>query len=79
MEQFTIVLRGYDINAVERLIGVASEALASGSPTERETAVRELREPDLRIRFRGYDRFQVDAALRLLVDELSDDTAGEAG
>jgi hypothetical protein len=78
MDQFTIVLRGYDINAVERLIGVASEALASGSPTERETALRELRQPDLRIRFRGYDRFH-DAALRLLVDELSDDTAGEAG
>ena len=76
MERFTIVLRGYDINAVERLIGVASEALASGSPTERETACRVLREPDLRIRFRGYDRFQVDDALRLLVDELSDDFAG---
>ena len=74
MEQFTIVLRGYDINAVERLIGVASEALASGSPTERETACHTLRNPDLRVRFRGYDRFQVDAALQLLVDELSDDS-----
>jgi hypothetical protein len=76
MERFTIVLRGYDINAVERLIGVASEALVSGSPTERETACRALREPDLRIRFRGYDRFQVDDALQLLVDELSEESAG---
>jgi hypothetical protein len=68
---FTIVLRGYDINQVNGLIRRANRLLGSPDPAARAEMQSELRHPDLRTRMRGYDRSQVDQRLVTLADQLN--------
>jgi DivIVA domain-containing protein len=61
---FTVVLRGYDIATVDAVVQRAHEVLASDSPAVRASARAELEHTAFRVRFRGYDRMQVDEYLR---------------
>jgi len=69
--EFTIVLRGYDIDQVNDLIRRANRVLGSPDPAARAEMQSELRHPDLRTRMRGYDRSQVDQRLATLGDQLT--------
>jgi DivIVA domain-containing protein len=69
--QFMIVLRGYDPAEVDALIQRANRALASTDPAIRSAVERELLQPELRTRMRGYDRSQVHALLAILADQLA--------
>jgi len=69
--EFTIVLRGYDIDQVNDLIRRANRMLGSADPAARAGMQSELRHPDLRTRMRGYDRSQVDQRLATLADQLT--------
>jgi hypothetical protein len=69
--EFTIVLRGYDIDQVNDLIRRANRVLGSPGPAARAKMQGELRHPDLRTRMRGYDRSQVDKRLATLADQLT--------
>lgn len=68
---FNVVLRGYDIEGVDDLIRRANLALALPDPAERTAVERQLRQPGIAIKFRGYDRSQVDRRLAELADQLS--------
>jgi hypothetical protein len=61
---FIVVLRGYDIAAVDGIVQRTHDALASDSPAVRASAREELREIAFRVRLRGCDRMQVDEYLR---------------
>jgi hypothetical protein len=68
---FTIVLRGYDRQQVDVLLGRASAALAAGGdPAQRERAKEALQGADFTFVLRGYDRTQVDEAVKMLLREL---------
>jgi len=69
--RFTMVLRGYDPDEVTALLRRATHALASADPARRAEVERQLRQPDLRISLRGYDRAQVEQRLAVLADLLS--------
>jgi hypothetical protein len=56
---------------VDELIRRANQASASTSPADRAAVERDLRQPNLRTRLRGYDRLQVDAHLAALADHLA--------
>lgn len=68
---FTIVLRGYQPEAVNTLVQQAAEALASGEETQRASVRAALLRRDLPVRFRGYDRAQVDHYLSEVAARLS--------
>lgn len=68
---FTLVLRGYDVAEVETLLQRLREALASTDPARRAEMRRTLADPGLPVRFRGYDRVQVDDYLRRAIDRLA--------
>jgi len=68
---FTIVLRGYDREAVDAAIAAAEEALASGDPARRAAVAQQLATADFTVVLRGYDRFQVDDHLKRLRTELA--------
>jgi len=68
---FTIVLRGYQPEAVNTLLQQAAEALASEEETQRASVHAALLRRDLPVRFRGYDRDQVDHYLREMAVSLS--------
>jgi DivIVA domain-containing protein len=61
---FTVVLRGYEMAAVDGLVRRTQGTLASGSPAARAAAREELQQVAFRVCFRGYDRTQVDEYLR---------------
>jgi DivIVA domain-containing protein len=69
--RFPTVLRGYDPEQVHELIRLANRALASPDPAERAAVERQLRQPQLHVRLRGYDRSQVEQRLAALADQLS--------
>jgi DivIVA domain-containing protein len=69
--EFTIVLRGYDMDQVNDLIRRANRMLGSPDPAARGEMQGELRHPGLRTRMRGYDRSQVDQWLARLADQLT--------
>lgn len=72
---FTVSLRGYDVRAVDRLIAVGREALASGDPARRLAARAELeraRAAGLLVALRGYQIDQVERALDALCAALTD-------
>jgi hypothetical protein len=54
--EFTVVLRGYDIDQVDDVIRPANRMLGSPDPAGRAEMQSELRHPDRRTRMRGYDR-----------------------
>jgi DivIVA domain-containing protein len=58
-QDFSTVLRGYDRGQVDDLLRCLSDAVVSNTPDRQAAVERALQEP-LRIRFRGYDRVQVD-------------------
>ncbi|MFF0379281.1 DivIVA domain-containing protein [Actinoplanes missouriensis] len=69
---FTVVLRGYDRDRVDQLLGEVEAAVASADPVKRESARRRLLDPDLVVVLRGYARDEVDAALKEAAQRLSD-------
>ncbi|MFR9774791.1 hypothetical protein ACL02O_01885 [Micromonospora sp. MS34] len=73
--RFARALRGYDMLAVDRLVGRAQDALAQGGPAERRAAraeIEQARAAGLEVALRGYDTGQVDAALDALRAALTD-------
>lgn len=68
---FTIVLRGYQPAAVNTLLQQAAEALASEEETKRASVRAALLRRDLPVRFRGYDRGEVDHYLSEIAASLS--------
>jgi DivIVA domain-containing protein len=67
---FTMVMRGYDVAAVNAVVQRAREALASDDPGVRASAREELRQVAFPVRFRGYDRGQVDEYRRRTAEPL---------
>jgi DivIVA domain-containing protein len=67
---FTVVLRGYEIPEVDRLLRTAQEAI-DGDREQRSAAHARLANPNLAVALRGYDRGQVDAHLQRLATELA--------
>ncbi|PWK52069.1 DivIVA domain-containing protein [Actinoplanes xinjiangensis] len=68
---FTIVLRGYDRQQVDALLGRASAALAAGGDAAQRARARDaLRAADFAVVLRGYDRAQVDGAVQMMLREL---------
>ncbi|WP_285560436.1 hypothetical protein [Actinoplanes regularis] len=61
---FTVELRGYDRQQVERLLAEADAALASSDPALREQAQRRLLKPDFIQVLRGYSCGEVNDAIR---------------
>lgn len=61
---FTVALRGYDREQVDRLLAEADAALTSPDPALRESARQLLLKPDLQPVLRGYACDQVDDAIR---------------
>lgn len=60
---FTVALRGYDRAEVDRVLGAADAALASGGETARAAAGAALRAARFPERLRGYARAEVDRAV----------------
>jgi DivIVA domain-containing protein len=69
--EFSMVLRGYDPAEVDKLIHLANQALASPDPAQRADVERKLRQLNLPISLRGYDRTQVFKRLATLADQLT--------
>ncbi|MFI7427461.1 hypothetical protein ACIBPB_10780 [Micromonospora sp. NPDC049836] len=72
---FTIGLRGYDVRAVDRLIALGREALASDDPARRLAAraeIEQARSAGLLVALRGYQTDQVERALDALCAALTD-------
>lgn len=67
---FTVVLRGYDKEQVDRLLAQADAALASSDDAVRASTRRLLQRPELVVVLRGYARDEVDAAVRARLDRL---------
>jgi DivIVA domain-containing protein len=63
---FTVVLRGYDIAAVDGFLLHVQDVLDSDDSIAQASARQELREVTFRVRLRGYDRAQVDDYLHRL-------------
>jgi DivIVA domain-containing protein len=68
---FTVVLRGYDADDVDALLERVRKAAASTDQALRASVRGELIRPALRVRVRGYDRAEVEAYLRRVVDRLA--------
>lgn len=68
---FTVVLRGYAIAEVDALLARIQQAIGSTDWTLRASVRAELSNPALRVRFRGYDRVEVDEYLRRAIDRLA--------
>ena len=69
--RFDVVLGGYDRQDVDALLQQVNDAVASTDPAKHAAAVEALRQPALRIRFRGYNRLAVDHHCRRLRIELA--------
>ncbi|MGC4772481.1 DivIVA domain-containing protein [Micromonospora sp. DT44] len=77
---FELALRGYDMRQVESLFAKVDEALTADSALARAAARDALRAASFRRRLRGYDMWQVDAAIdqRLAALALPDTHDGPA-
>lgn len=64
-------MRGYQQGAVNTLLQQAAEALASEEETQRASVRAALLSHDLPVRFRGYDRDEVDQYLSEMAASLS--------
>jgi DivIVA domain-containing protein len=60
---FTIVIRGYEIGVVGRLYAEVNRALATEEPDVRRATAELVKRAQLPVKFRGYDRRQVDEFL----------------
>ncbi|MER7276005.1 DivIVA domain-containing protein [Dactylosporangium sp. NPDC000244] len=70
MPEFEVSPRGYDVNAVQDLVGRAESALAGRDPAQRAQALAAIREAKIGVVLRGYDRAQVDQYLAQVTREL---------
>ncbi len=61
---FTVVLRGYDRDQVDRLLDEVDAALASSDEALQASARELLRSPDLTVVLRGYARDEVENAVK---------------
>jgi len=75
---FTVVLRGYDREQVDRLLARADAALASGDEALRASTRELLRSPDLKVVLRGYARKDVDNAVEDRLSRLGPTTLDTA-
>jgi len=69
---FTVVLRGYDVGAVDQLMRAGQEALMQQDPVkaaQASAAIAAFRASPV-VKLRGYDREQVDAYLARITAEL---------
>ncbi|GAA3208605.1 DivIVA domain-containing protein [Dactylosporangium siamense] len=69
--EFAVVLRGYDITAVDDLVEQVGGALQSGSATARAEAADVVREAVFAVKFRGYARHEVDRFLQQAARDLA--------
>ncbi|PRX22165.1 DivIVA domain-containing protein [Actinoplanes italicus] len=70
-QDFTVVLRGYDRQQVDELLGRGFDALGEDSGPARRAAARDaLRAASFDVTLRGYDRMQVDKTVEKLLREL---------
>jgi DivIVA domain-containing protein len=67
---FTIVLRGYDMAEVNRLLEQADAAFSSTGNGQRAAARQALQAARFRVRLRGYARSEVDRALDQRIRDL---------
>ncbi|WBB67021.1 hypothetical protein [Micromonospora sp. WMMD812] len=75
VEDFTVGLRGYRMDQVDRLVRRGQEALAWGGVPERQAArdkIEQARAAGLTVAQRGYAQLEVDEALGALSDALAD-------
>ncbi|MEU7870036.1 DivIVA domain-containing protein [Dactylosporangium sp. NPDC049140] len=68
--EFSVVLRGYDPQAVDALLAPAVAALTAVDESARADAVAALRRANLPVVLRGFDRAQVDGAIASLTAQL---------
>ncbi|GAA2714680.1 MULTISPECIES: hypothetical protein [Actinoplanes] len=68
---FLVVLRGYDRFAVDKLFTQAQDAVSSGSQLARTAARDALTGAEFGASLRGYDRAQVDLAVKIMADVLT--------
>jgi hypothetical protein len=68
-----VMMRGYDMAEVDRILARAAQALASADPQLRSAIRHELQTARFRERLRGYARHQVDRRIEQLARELSTD------
>ncbi|MEV6930352.1 DivIVA domain-containing protein [Dactylosporangium sp. NPDC051485] len=68
--EFSVVLRGYDPQAVDALLAQAVAALTTVDESARADAVTALRRANLPVVLRGFDRAQVDGAIASLTAQL---------
>jgi DivIVA domain-containing protein len=70
VQEFTVVLRGYDRSQVDKVLGDAVDALDSNNAAQRAAARDGLRTAKFDVAMRGYDRSQVDIGVKALLREL---------
>ncbi len=75
---FTVVLRGYDMSQVDRLLGRVDAALASSDEALQASARELLRSPDLTVVLRGYARDEVEKAVNDRLNRLGSTGPGWA-
>ncbi|MEU4426808.1 DivIVA domain-containing protein [Actinoplanes sp. NPDC024001] len=79
---FTVALRGYDREQVDRLLAEVDAALAAPEPALHEAARQLLRKPELQAVLRGYACDEVEDAIRdrlRLLEPAADPTASLSG
>ncbi|MER7281161.1 DivIVA domain-containing protein [Dactylosporangium sp. NPDC000244] len=76
--EFSVVLRGYDPQAVDALLVSAGAALSTADERARADAVAALRRANLPVVLRGFDRAQVDGAIAMLTAQLGGATGPES-
>lgn len=69
--KFNVVLRGYDIPAVDDLVRKGQTALAIGSSVERHAMKAQIEGAKIPVALRGYDRVQVESTFAVLSAELA--------
>jgi hypothetical protein len=69
--KFLIVMRGYDMRQVDKLVALTDATLGSSGKEDRDAAIARLRASKFRIRIRGYSRAQVDHYIEHRIRELS--------
>ena len=69
--EFAVVLRGYDPKAVNALAEQVGRALESGSATARAEAAAAVRQAVFAVKFRGYERHEVDRFLQQAARDLA--------
>lgn len=72
MPEFSLVLRGYDPRQVDELVAHVEGTLGRGPLPGRPMTLKQLSWSAFEVVMRGYDRFEVDGALRRYRRELAE-------